>query len=119
MRATILFSDGRLIELDSRQKFYTIGRHSSCSICLSSLDLAVSNRHATISRSDRNTWVVTDGDLVTGKSSRGGLIINGQRLDANHGHELQDGDTVQLSPDTLFHFFLEIHARQSEGDTVL
>jgi pSer/pThr/pTyr-binding forkhead associated (FHA) protein len=120
MKATILFSDGRLINLDLRQKFYTIGRHLSCSVCLSPLDLAVSNRHATIFRSDRNTWVVTDGDLITGKSSRGGLIINGQKLDANHGHELQNGDIVQLSIDTLFYFFLESHARQTtEGDTVL
>lgn len=119
MVAELVFNDGRLFALDPEAKFYTIGRSLSCSIS-GFKDLAVSNRHATAYFNDRQNWQITDGDMITGKTSRGGLLINGTRLNPEHGYELQHNDLVEMSSLTSFKFFCFPNTNiKADGDTLL
>jgi diguanylate cyclase (GGDEF)-like protein/PAS domain S-box-containing protein len=83
----------RTVTLDSAT--YSIGRHSSNSIILSSQ--RISRQHATLLRrtdvrtSSYSYWIL-DGDL-DGNRSRNGIFINGKKCLV---HELKHGDVVEF-----------------------
>ncbi len=83
----------RTVTLDSAT--YSVGRHSSNSIILSSQ--RISRQHATLLRrtdvrSNSYSYWILDGDL-DGNRSRNGIFINGKKCLV---HELKHGDIVEF-----------------------
>lgn len=104
------------------KKLYVIGRDKSCDIQLK--DTAVSRRHATIYiREDDQTReivvTITNGDLITNKPSANGVRINGVLLNPEYGQILNDGDVVELSPNSSFIFFSKKALETDEQQTDL
>lgn len=71
----------------------TLGRAESNIIVLDQ-DTSTSRRHAIIRR-DQQNFVIYDWDSVNG------VIVNGQRLAADNGHLLEEGDIISIGAYTL------------------
>ncbi|MFN5513961.1 MAG: EAL domain-containing protein [Cyanobacteriota bacterium] len=83
----------RTIMLEESQ--YSLGRHSSCSIQITSAQ--ASRHHATLVRKfnnklNRDMYLIVDGDL-DGNKSQNGVFINGSKCLV---HELKDGDLINF-----------------------
>lgn len=94
-KATLVIEDSRYQrKISLKEKVYTIGRHSSNSIVISSNRM--SRRHATIVRrngeNDKSSFWIVDGDLE-GNKSKNGILVNQQKCSER---ELQHGDVINF-----------------------
>lgn len=83
----------------------SIGRHSSCEVCLAD-DREISRSHAVVERIGHAWFLIDDG------VSRNGTVVNGVRISGRHA--LNDGDVLRVGV-TLLVFRLP----QTNGDASL
>ncbi|XP_064601283.1 E3 ubiquitin-protein ligase RNF8-like [Liolophura sinensis] len=77
----------RFIPLDGEGKI-TIGRSADVTVCL--LSNMISRCHAILQRKEDGNWFIQDN------KSLNGVAVNGERLQANVGVPLREGDLVQF-----------------------
>ncbi|NEO29251.1 MAG: FHA domain-containing protein [Symploca sp. SIO3C6] len=77
------------------EKFTTIGRYQSSSICLPCE--TISRRHAYIHFNDEGIHIIFDGCPHTGRLSKNGIWVNNSKVDPDQGEILNSGDTILLS----------------------